>query len=139
MSAFPFSHVLLQMWVILACSLVFPQEGVCQRWVTQEKMGKLEIFGEVQLNAGVIQQQLDSVRTELKSRLQIDGSDATVQVVVFSSRNSYLPRLQGSSHPPLHWCSHRLPSVDSIRWSNDARDTHIPSRIHHTRHADAPL
>lgn len=89
MSAPSFSHVFLRMWVILPCSLVFSTEGLCQRWVTQEKIDKLEIFGEVKLNADVIQRQLNSVRTELKSRLQIDGSDATVQVVVFSSRNSY--------------------------------------------------
>ncbi|MCR9202612.1 MAG: hypothetical protein NXI04_28555 [Planctomycetaceae bacterium] len=89
MSALRFSILFLRVWVILACSVVLPREGFCQRWVTQEKMDKLEIFGEVQLNADVIQQQLNSVRAELKSRLQIDGSNATVQVVVFSSRNSY--------------------------------------------------
>lgn len=89
MSAFRFSLVFLRVWVILACILLLPREGVCQRWVTQERMGKLEIFGEVQLNADVIQQQLESVRTELKSRLQVGGDNATVQVVVFSSRDSY--------------------------------------------------
>lgn len=52
-------------------------------------MGKLEIFGEVALNSEVIQQQLNSVRAELDSRLKIAGGEKTVQIVVYASRSSY--------------------------------------------------
>lgn len=93
MSASGISAELRRVGVILAITFVHTVPTFAQQWVTQEKMGNLEIFGEVQLNSHVIAEQLKSVRNELDTHLQLGGGQAIVQVVVYSSRTSYRQHL----------------------------------------------
>ena len=79
------------------CAIVFAVGGSgihAQTWVTHQKTGDLEFFGEVLLPCANVSAQLEGVKQELVSKLGLVGNGGSVQVVVFASRTSYQNYLQ---------------------------------------------
>lgn len=80
---------------MLRASLIFlvvsflVDEAHGQGWVTHAKLGKIECFAEFSLDVNSVNSQLQSVRSEFETRLQLNSTEPDVQVIVFASQQNY--------------------------------------------------